>query len=154
MGDELKLIKITQPEWLGYLAPQIKIFTEKLGITTITYETLFTYFLKTIQHGGDIAEFWVVFKEDKPIAFAHWFISSLPHRGLVSCDYINSWNRMREPVEMLMERFIEFGKEKNAPLYSGTATNETLFRVFRKAFKKFGIELDRMEWVEFIGRKV
>ena len=151
---ELKLIKITQPEWLGYLAPQIKIFTEKLGVDTITYETLFTYFLKTVQFGGDVAEFWVVFKDDHPIAFAHWFVSSLPHRGLVSCDYINSWNRMRQPVEMLLERFIEFGKEKRAPIYAGTAINETIFRVFRKAARKLNLKLERQEWVEFAGRKV
>ena len=153
MGDEFKLIKITQPEWLGYLAPQIKVFAEKLDQKTITYETLFTYFLKTIQHGGQIAEFWVVFKESEPIAFAHWFVSSLPHRGLVSCDYVNSWNRMREPIEMLLEKFIEFGKTRNAPLYAGTAINEPIYRVFRKAFSKVGLKVERMEWVEFIGRK-
>ena len=153
MGEDFKLIKITQPEWLGYLAPQIKVFAEKLGQKTITYETLYTYFLKTIQHGGEIAEFWVVFKEDEPIAFAHWFVSSLPHRGLVSCDYVNSWNRMREPIEMLLEKFIEFGQERNAPLYAGTAINETIFRVFRKAFAKVGLRAERQEWVEFVGRR-
>ena len=57
MGEEFKLVKIQNPEWLGYLAPQIKTFLEKAYVPTVTYETLYTYFLRTIQRGGDVAEF-------------------------------------------------------------------------------------------------
>jgi hypothetical protein len=60
---------------------------------------------------------------------------------------------MREPIQMLVDEFIKFGKEKHAPLYKGTAANETIFRVFRKAASKKGYELHRTPLVDFIGRK-
>jgi hypothetical protein len=149
---EFKLAKITNPNWLGILAPQIKIFCEKLNLPTITYETLYTYFLRTIQHGGDNIEFWVVLKDDEVIAFAHWFVNGLPQRGAVSCDYIYSWNRMREPIELLIEKFIKFGKENHAPIYTGTAIGEAVFRVFRKAGAKQGLKFEKTSLIDFRGR--
>jgi hypothetical protein len=153
-AEEFKLAKITNPNWLGMLAPQIKIFCEKLNLSTITYETLYTYFLRTIQHGGENIEFWVVLKDEEPIAFAHWFVNGLPHRGAVSCDYIYSWNRMREPIEMLIEKFIKFGIENHAPIYTGTAINEAVFRVFRKAGAKRGLKLEKTLLIDFMGRHI
>ena len=153
MGEEFKLVKITNVVWLGQLGPQIKVFYDKVGTQTITYETLFAYFSRTVQHGGDVAEFWVVFKDEEPLAFAHWFVCDLPHRGTVFCDYVYSWNRMREPVQMLLDKFIEFGKLKRAPIYKGTAINEAVYRVFRKAASKMGYEFDVTPLIDFIGRK-
>ena len=153
MGEEYKIIKITQPEWLGYLAPQIKSFVDKAPTPTITYETLYTYFTRTVQYGGSVAEFHVVLKDKEPLAFAHWFVCDLPHRGVVFCDYVYSWNTLRQPVQMLLDKFIEFGKEKRAPIYKGTAINDRVFRVFRKAASKRGYELDVTPLIDFIGRK-
>jgi len=150
---ELKIVKITNPNWMGQLGPQIKTFCDKVGTPTITYETLYSYFLRSVQHGGEVAEFHVVFKDDEPLAFAHWFVCDLPHRGVVFCDYVYSWNRMREPVELLLDSFIEFGKKKRAPLYKGTAINDAVYRVFRKAASKKGYEFDVTPLIDFIGRK-
>ena len=150
---EFTMVRVTNPEYLGYLAPSVKTFCEKAPIPTITYETLYTYFLRTVQRGGDIAEFWVVFRDKEPLAFAHWFVCDLPHRGLVFCDFIHSWNRMREPVQMLLDKFLEFGRRNNAPIYKGTAINEAVFRVFRKAATKRGYKLHITPLVDFIGRK-
>ena len=149
-----KMIKISNPKWLGILGPQIQTFCDKLNLDTITYETLYTYFVRTVQHGGDNIEFWVVLKDNEPIAFAHWFVNGLPHYGAVSCDYIHSWNRMREPIELLLDKFIEFGKKHHAPIYTGTATNEAVFRVFRKAALKIGYKLEKTPWIDFMGRHV
>jgi len=149
----MEALRITNPNWLGVLGPQIKTFEEKISLPTITYETLFTYFSRTIQFGGDSTEFWVVMDGDENLAFAHWFVCGLPHRGVVFCDFIYSWNRMREPVEMLLDGFIEFGKKHRAPIYKGTALNESVFRVFRKAASKRGIELNKTKLIDFIGRK-
>ena len=153
MEGEFKIAKITNPNWLGVLGPQINGFIEKAWTPTITYETLYTYFARSIQFGQNVAEFWVVFRDDEPVAFAHWFVCDLPHRGVVFCDYIYSWNRMREPVQMLLDKFIEFGKEKRAPVYKGTAINEAVYRVFRKAASKLGYEIEVTPLVDFIGRK-
>lgn len=153
MEGELQLTQITNPIWLGQLGPQINTFCSKIQTPTITYETLYAYFSRTVQHGGDIAQFWVVFKDNEPVAFAHWFVCDLPHRGVVFCDYIHSWNRMREPVELLLDKFIEFGKNKHAPIYKGTAINEAVYRVFRKAASKRGYEFEITPLIDFLGRK-
>ena len=60
---------------------------------------------------------------------------------------------MREPVQMLFDKFIEFGRKNHCPIYKGTAVNETVFRVFRKAASKRGYDLNRTELVDFLGRK-
>ncbi len=152
--SKFELIKISNPNWLGVLGPQIKVFADKINLPTITYETLYTYFLRTIQHQGDIAQFWVVNDTDNnTVAFAHWYVCDLPHRGLVFCDFIHSWNRMREPIQMLVDEFYKFGVKKHAPLYKGTALNESVFRVFRKAASKRGFELNKTTLIDFIGRK-
>jgi len=152
-AKELKILQITNPNWLGVLGPQIKAFSDKISLPTITYETLYTYFLRTVQHQGDIAQFWVVMQEEECLAFAHWFVCDLPHRGVVFCDFIYSWNRMRQPVIMLFDEFVKFGKKKHCPIYKGTAISEPVFRVFRKAASKRGYHLRRTELIDFIGRK-
>jgi len=152
-AKELKIFKISNPNWLGVLGPQIKNFADKINLPTMTYETLYTYFVRTVQHGGKVAEFWVVMNDEQPIAFAHWYVCDLPHRGVVFCDFLYSWNRMREPVIMLFDEFFKFGKEHHCPIYKGTAVNETVFRVFRKAASKRGYYLHRTELVDFLGRK-
>lgn len=154
MTEDLKAIKINNPIWMGYLSPQIKTFAEKINIPTITHETLYSYFTRTVQHGGEVGEFWAVVNSSNEVyAFAHWFVCDLPHRGVVFCDFINSWNRMREPVQLLLDEFIAFGKKKNAPIYKGTAVNESIFRVFRAAASKRGYNLNRSTLVDFLGAK-
>ncbi|MHC4748398.1 MAG: hypothetical protein ACYTFW_00855 [Planctomycetota bacterium] len=153
MKPKLEIIKITNPNWLGVLGPQIKSFSEKVNIPTITYETLYTYFLRTIQYGQGQAEFHVINSGKDVVAFAHWFVCDLPHRGVVFMDWIYSWNRMREPVQALVDEFLEFGRKNHAPLYKGTALNETIYRVFRKAAYKRGYEIEKTGMIGFLGRK-
>ena len=152
MKPKLKLVNITNPNWLGIIGPQIKDFAKRVNLPTITYETLYTYFLRTIQYARGQAEFHVVMSGDDIVAFAHWFVCDLPHRGVVFMDWIYSWNRMREPVQMLVDRFIEFGKQNHAPIYKGTALNEAVFRVFRKAASKRGYDINKTELIDFLGR--
>jgi hypothetical protein len=149
----LKLQKITNPLYLGNIAPNILKFIEKVQPVGITYETLYSYFASSIQFGGDRSEFWVAFDDDNPVAFAHWLVMPLPHVGKVCCDFIMSWNRMREPVEHLLDRFLEFGVENRSPLYEGYLANEAIFRVFRKAMHKKGVMVEKTEIMNCIGRK-
>ena len=151
---EFKLVQVRNPHYLGEIAPFINNFVEKIQPYGITYQSLWTYFSQSVQLGGDRTEFWVVLNEsDEPVAFAHWFVMALPHVGKVCCDYIYSWNRMSEPVSMLMDKFIEFGKRNNSPMYEGHAANDVLYRVWRKAAykKKMGIKPTGI--VNFVGRK-
>ena len=150
--DGLKLVRITNPLYLGNIAPNIVTFIEKTKPTGITYETLYTYLGNSIQFGQDKSEFWVAFDGENPIAFAHWLAMPLPHIGKVCCDLIMSWNRKREPVEHLIDKFIEFGKRHNSPLYEAYFVNEPIFRVFRKAAHKKGIMLEKTDIINAVGR--
>ena len=150
---ELKLQKITNPLYLGNIAPNILKFVEKVQPAGVTYETLYSYFANSIQFGGDRSEFWVAFDDDKPVAFAHWLVMGLPHVGKVCCDYMMSWNRRREPVEHLLDKFLEFGVNNRSPLYEGYLANESIFRVFRKAMHKKGVKAEKTEVLNCIGRK-
>jgi hypothetical protein len=149
----LKIQRITNPLYLGNIAPTISKFVEKVKPVGVTYETLYTYLANSIQYGGDKSEFWVAFNEGEPVAFAHWFIMPLPHTGKVCCDYIMSWNRKREPIEHLLDKFLEFGVKNRSPLYEGYLANEPIFRVFRKAMHKKGVMVEKTEIINAIGRK-
>jgi len=154
MGEEGKfqLSKITNNHWLGLLAPTIKQFQEKINIPTITYETLYTYFANGIQFGGDLSEFCVIHKDFKPYAFAHWMVRGLPHIGVAHCDFIYSWNRAREPIEMLIDGLHDFGKRNRCVYYEGDVINESIFRVFRKAAARRGFKLEKTGIINFLGR--
>jgi hypothetical protein len=150
---EISLVKITNPLWIGGISQVIQDFCGKLKIPSISYAGLYYYFCNTVQYGGDRAEFWVALQGREPVAFAHWYAKGSPHSGIVSCDFIHSWNRLREPISMLVDKYLEFGIKNNAPLYEGDAINEAIFRVFRKAAYKKGLVLTKTELVNFVGRK-
>ena len=150
---EVKVIKITNPLWVGALSKVIHDFCDRIKVPSISYETLYAYFCNTVQFGGERAEFWVAMLENDAVAFAHWYAKGLPHRGMVSCDFIHSWNRMSEPISLLIDEYLKFGTKNNAPLYEGDAINEVIFRVFRKAAFKKGLNLTKTDLVNFVGRK-
>jgi hypothetical protein len=150
---ETTLVKITNPLWVGALSKVLLDFCSKIKVPSISYETLYAYFCNTVQFGGERAEFWVALNGKEPVAFAHWYAKGLPHSGIVSCDFIHSWNRMAEPISMLIDKYLEFGIKNNAPLYEGDAINETIFRVFRKAAFKKGLNLTKTELCNFVGRR-
>jgi hypothetical protein len=158
---DIKLVKVKNPLFVGEIAGSIKDFNDRIAIPTITYETLYSYFCNTVQYGGDHAEFWIAYTDTienglpkfTPLAFAHWYVKGLPHMGVVYCDFIYSWNRMREPVSLLIDEFLKFGTKMNAPYYEGEAINETVFRVFRKSAYKKCLELNKTNLTNFIGRR-
>jgi hypothetical protein len=147
--EELKAVKITNPMWLGNLGKFIAGFLDKVPVVGISYETLYTYFAGTVQHGGSMTpmnmrdgrEFWVVFKDSKPIAFAHWFVKGPPYIGTVYMDYIFSWNTKKEPVQLLLEKFGEFGVDHRAKYWEADAANERVFSVFKNAADRLGYEV-------------
>jgi len=155
MAPKFEVIEIKNPRWLGYIAPHINTFYEKTKaqLPTITYETLYAYFEQSISLATAPSEFWVAKRGDEILAFAHWFKCGLPHTGVVFMDFIHSWNRMREPVQMLFDKYGDFGKRQRCTVYKGTAVNEAVFRVFRKAASRRGYKLDRTPLIDFIGRK-
>ena len=146
-------VKINNPLWVGELAPIIQSYVERLKIQSITYETLYTYFTGIVQNGGNLAEFWVVFADKEPVAFACWYVRSLPYRGSVFFDHIYSWNRMSEPVGLLIDEYVKFGNRHNCPIYEGVATNEVVWNVHKRNADKKSINLNRTEQGFFSGRR-
>ena len=151
-AEEYKMLKFTNPAALGYVAPFIKTFVEKINMPNMRYESMYAYLQRSIQFNHN-AEFWVVYEGEEPVAFAHWYVRDLPYIATCYGDIVHSWNRKREPVLMLVEKFIEFGKSHRCVWYSGDTINPTLFRVFRKAFNKKGMDIKDMNSVHFLGRE-
>jgi len=152
--NRVKLIQITNPHSVGVLGPQINKLTKQVNLPTITYESLYTYFTNSVQFGRGVSEFWVACnQENEPLAFAHWMVRGSPHMGLAYLDFIYSWNRMREPVDLLLNEFIQFGQKNNCIYFKGDVINEAVFRVFRKAASKRGFQLNKTSTINFLGRK-
>ena len=148
---ELKAVKITNPDYLGLMGPFINSFLERVPLNGITYETMYAGLAATVQHGRnrkeqglrDVAELWVVFEDDKPIAFAHWHVKPLPYVGTVRCDYIFSWNRKKDPVRLLMKEFVRFAKDNRCLRIDATLQNEPVYKVFEKVARHMGLEIVR-----------
>lgn len=153
---EVKIVKITSPQWVGYLAEPIKEFCNKVNVPTIRYETLYTYFVNVVQFGGTASELWAAHFENDfaPIAFANWYVKGLPHVGAAEIGYIYSWNRAKVPVGLLIDQFIKFGFENRCNVYTGDIVNEAVWKVFDKAAADRGIKLNRTGHIGFYGKKV
>ena len=150
---DLKPVQITNPVWLGYLSEGIQVLTKRINVPTITYETLYTYFLHAIQNGGGFSEFWVVMADDLVYTSAHWFVRGLPHRGVVTCDFIHACRNRKDATLLLANEFYNFGVRHRCPYYEGMAINEKTYRVFRKMASLRGFEFVKIEMINFLGKK-
>jgi len=155
----MKTQKITSPLWLGSIGPKIHEYSKFLKEQQITYESLYSYLAMSIQSGRrgdgrpDMSEFWVVFTEGKPRAFAHWVVRPLPHIGKVYMDGIYSWAKTPKVISLLLDEFIEFGKRHRSPIYEADAVNEKVYDIFTKYATEKGYEITRTNSIHGIGRK-
>ncbi len=155
----MKLQKITSPLWIGSIGPKINEYVKYLKEQQITYESLYSYLAMSIQAGRrgdgkpDTSEFWVVFNEGKPRAFAHWFVRPIPHVGKVYMDGIYSWAKTPKVVSMLIDEFIEFGKRHRAPIYETDCVNEKVFEIITKYANEKGYDFKNTGNIHCIGRK-
>lgn len=160
---EITVQKITNVKYLTILAPHIQKFHNKVKVKGVEYESLVTYFMNTVQHGAsnlvngvarDLFEFWVVFEDRQPIAFAHMLLRGLPHIGKVYMDFIYSWTKNPEAVRALMEAFRKFGLDHRAVYYEGDAINKTVLRLFKKVAGEFNHYVEESDHINFIGWKL
>mgnify|MGYP006909288472 CR=1 FL=1 len=154
--SEIKIVKVTDPRWVGYLAEPIKQYIEKINIPTITYETLYTYFVQVVQGGGDVNELWASHYENdyKPIAFCNWYVKTLPHFGAAEIGHIYSWNRAKVPVSLLIDEFLEFAYRNRCPIVTGDIVNDAVWKVFDKLATRKNLSLTKTEQINFYGKKV
>jgi len=149
----MKVIKITNPLWLGQIGPKLDAFVKKISVQGIGYESFYSYIVNAIQFGGNLSEFWVAMDKNKPVAFAHWLVRGLPHVGTVYCDFIHSWTKDQKAISLLLDEFARFGEKNHAPLYEGDTINETIYRLFRKLVGEKGYDIEKSGVINFIGRK-
>ena len=159
VGGKMKLVKITNPNWLTVIAPRINEYAKLLKQVDIQYENLYAYLAQSIQSAQlqqleyDVSEFWVIMYENKPKAFAHWLRRPLPHIGKVYMDGIYNWSKSSKVVGMLIDQFIEFGKQHRATIYQADVLNEKLFRLFDKYANERGIDWQNSGLIHCIGKK-
>lgn len=149
----MKAIKITNAEWLPAIGKEIEDFTKKAHVDGIHGPNCYAFVARTVQYGGDAAEFWVVFDNDLPVAFAHWHVLDLPHIAKVYCHALYSFAKNREATEMLFDEYIKFGIKHNAVWYSADFINKITARLFTSLCKKKGIEAKETGIVNMIGRR-
>jgi hypothetical protein len=137
----LKLQKVTNPNWLGMIAPRILDFYNRTKEPGKTYESLFTFYANSIQFGGDNSEFWAVLNETKPVAFAHWMVFGLPLIGSVLFESLHNWSKQKEPINLLITEFVNFGKRKRATVYRYEAYNQKVADVIEKYAVDAGFEV-------------
>ena len=140
-------------QFLGYIAPGIQELSKKINDPTLTYETLYSYFVYSIQGGRDITEFWIVWDEEKIYGYAHWYVKPPPYRGSVICDFIHCCRNRKNVTQMLVDEFIKFGKKQRCKYYEGSAVSEPTFKVFRKRALKMGYEINKTGKIHFLGSR-
>lgn len=150
---EVEIVKITNPLYLGVLAPRIQTYSKGLDIQGITYETLYNYFLETIQRWGEVRELYVAYKDKQPVGFAHFFVMGLPHFGKVSMDEFTVWVKDRSVADGFIEKWIDFGVRHNCPLYETSVINKAILRYSKLKCEKFGYELTETDRKNFVMRR-
>lgn len=156
----MRLLKITNPNWLLNIAPRISEFARHLKEDHIPYEQLSSYLAMSIQKAHlqrlkhDTSEFWVVIDNNEPKAFAHWGIRDLPNLGKVYMDGIYSWSRSKKAVEMLVQEFIEFGKKHRCTIYEFDCINKKVYDIFKTYANKLGYDFNDTGRIHCIGRKM
>ena len=131
----MKAIKITNPVWLGEIAPKINDYADKLKIHGLDYTSMYSYFRNVVQLGGEMAQFWVVMDNGKPVAFANWSVRPLPYMASASLENIYKWVKNSEPVELLMKEYLNFALGKRCVNYYARCNNKYIAKLLSNICK-------------------
>lgn len=150
-------IKLTSPDDILRLIPRIEEYVKAVQNPGIMPSAFTMYLMQTVINGGGNAEVVVAYDYDinEPLAFARWQVLGLPYLQDVSCDAVYSWKKNLIAIKKLMQRFIDFGFEKNAKRYHGYFYDKRIERVFSSMFKKYhGVETVPINMIYFMGEKL
>ena len=143
----MEAIKITNPNWLPAIAPRIAEYNKILAVPGMTYEALYAYFAQAIQYSGGATEFWVVFDEDEPVAFAHWMTRGLPFTGKAYFDHLYKWSKSKKPIGLLIEKFTDFYKRFHCTLADANPVNEQVAEIFSQWANEHSWEMKRNDFI-------
>ncbi len=153
----IKTQKINNAVYIGVIAPLIEKFFNRINKTGIlhgiSYETLYTYFTRIAQYGGNASEFWVAFEDNKPVGFASWRVMDVPHYGKVYCDYMFSLSNNKAVATELTKEYVNFGTKHKASFYMWDAINPTVAKVLKGIANRGGLEVKDTLVVNMIASK-
>ena len=149
----MKAIKITNPVWLGEVAPKINDYTDKVKVQGIDYVSMFQYFRNVVQFGGDMAEFWVVMDGGKPVAFSSWSVRQLPYVASALMENAYKWVRDHKPVELLTEEFFNFALKHRCTTYYARCNNKYIAKLLDNISQKNKLTFDSTGAIECIMKK-
>ncbi len=136
----MKAVKITNPHYIQYAAPEIKKYVEKIKQDGITYESFITFLQQTAQFGGEISQLWMVVKDNIPVAFMQMNLSGPPYVGTCSLNHICSWAKDKQAVDLLIGEYLNFGARHNCTFLLGYAVNSKLFKYYKTKAEGVGYE--------------
>lgn len=149
----MKATKITRPMYIGNIGPQIANYCKKVDIPNMAYETLYQHMTNMVQFGGDLAEVWVVFNEDKPVCFATWVVESNPVISTAFWDHIYKWTPDSEPVLLLGDEFLKFAKRNRCEFLRCRPVNTKVAGLFKKYAADKGVSVEeKTETILFARR--
>jgi hypothetical protein len=152
MENEIKieLVRLTKPTTLIKIAPRINELAQVINISNITYETLYVYFLKTVQqseyllrgNAKPLIEFTLALIEGMLVGYSHWYIKPIAPVMATACwDYSYIWNdEYKTKIEEAMtSRFIAFGRRNKCEFFEIEPNIETALSVIES--KKLSSEI-------------
>lgn len=145
--DFMKAVKITNPNWLPAIAPRIAEYCKIIDVPGMTYEQLYTYFAQAIQFSGGATEFWVVFDNDEPVAFAHWMTRGIPFAGKAYFDHLYKWSKSKQPIKLLIEKFTEFYKTMRCTMADANPINDKVTDIFINYGNEHNWEIQRKDYI-------
>lgn len=150
----MKAVKITNAEWLPTIGEQVNDFCKKIKLPGLHGPNLFAHIaFDIVQRGGDLAEFYVVFDNDTPIAFSEWMIMALPNVAKAYMPFLHAWQKERECFGLLLNEFIKFGERNRAVWFSYDPVNKKLHNILKMQLEKSGHELIDTNIIHSISRR-
>lgn len=150
----LKALKINSGAYLPELAFHIETFCKRAHVEGIHASNLQTYLAQVAQTGGNSAEFWVVFEDNKPVAFACWQVLGLPHISKVYCFCVYSWTKDQKAADLLADEWIKFGQRWNAIWWSADFTGKRIVRLITKKMAARGFQATDSGLINTVFRRV
>jgi hypothetical protein len=151
--QEITLLRITNPLWIETLGPQIKIYWEATKKPGMTFEALLSYFVGIVQYGGEVSDFWVAFKDNRPVGFSIWTIMGPPYFGVAHCDQLHVWEDDPRISRMLMDKFVEWAALKRCPYIHALLVNGKVSDHFKAMGDDMGLDVTDAGTVELFARR-
>lgn len=136
----MKAVKITNPFYIQYAAPEINKYVEKIKQDGITYESFVAFLQQVAQFGGNLSELWMVIEGKYPVAFMQFNVMGFPYIGTCSLNHVASWTNDKKAFDLLLNEFMNFAVKNNCTVGIGSASNRKLSKYYKNKSEGVGYE--------------